>query len=62
MKSKVLLMGYRKEILTKITNNILGVKWTRDKFQRTVRNVIFYCEDLCNIYEETEEKKQFYFQ
>ena len=50
MKSKVL--GFWKETLGKIINNILD----------TLGNVIFYCEDLNNIYEETKERQQFYFQ
>ena len=50
MKSKDLI--FWKETLGKIINNILD----------TLRNVIFYCEDLNNIYEETKERQQFYFQ
>ena len=51
MKSKVLRMGYRKGTLAKTINNI----------QRTLKNVIFYCEDLCSIYEKTEERNSFIF-
>ena len=55
-------MGYWKETLGKIIKNILDINWTHDKFQDTLRNVTFYWEDLCNIYEETKERQQFYFQ
>ena len=50
MKSKAL--GFWKETLGKIINKILD----------TLRNVIFYREDLNNIYEKTKERQQFYFQ